>query len=133
MSVASAFDQAKAIGAGDNGHGGEADEKPVLDDARDRRQAFGERRGLRDAFERGVDDQMAAIGDESMSILVTPHLRPAGTAGLGAGPFERAPGGGEPEGHDLDRQREAAELPDPQPPRSPGTAPGHWAIRLPRE
>src|ERR1700733_10544106 len=52
-------------------HGGvrNADEQPMLDDARYRGQQCGEARRVGYSFQMGIDDPVAAIGDKNVTVL----------------------------------------------------------------
>jgi hypothetical protein len=63
------LDDAHAVRPGDDGRLRKADEKSVLDHARDRGKPVRQQARLGDALEHGVEDEVAAIRDQSMAIL----------------------------------------------------------------
>ena len=72
--VAKDFD---ALGAGDDRRARKADEKPVFDDAGDRRQDLAQRFGLSDRAKRTVKNIVAAVGDERRGFAAQDASAPA--------------------------------------------------------
>src|SRR5580704_14355882 len=108
MLLSRPLDDSDAVGSRNDGDLRKPDEQAVLDHARDGGERAGERRRLRDARERGIEQQVPAIRDESMALAGLARLRRARTAAFGGGRLDGAPRRDGAERDDLDRQREAA-------------------------
>jgi len=77
------------------------------------RKPVGKRARISDPLQGGIEDEMAAVRDESMAGLVAAQRDRAGAARCHGRGFDRALRRGEAERHDFDRQRETAERFDP--------------------
>ena len=62
-----------ALGAGDDRRARKADEKPVFDDAGNRRQELAQRFGISDGAKRTVKNIVSAIGDERRGPAAQTH------------------------------------------------------------
>src|SRR5947209_875523 len=111
--VSRPFDDAPAFRSGDHGRMGEPDEKPVFNHPRNAREPLGKGARIGDPLQGGIENEMAAVRDESMADLVAAQRYGAGTAGRNGRGFDRALGCGKAERYDLDRQRKVPEHRDP--------------------
>ena len=71
-------------------------------------QPLGQRLRIGDPVQRGIQNPVAAVRDESMAVLVLAELAGPALRGDG-GRLDRAPRRGKAERHHFDRQRKAAE------------------------
>src|ERR1700719_4043058 len=85
----------------------------MLDDTRNGAERLCKTRRIRYAPEMSIHDPVAAIGDENVTVAAFSDPYLAGNAAIGERLFDCVPRRGEPEGDDLDRQRETAERLDP--------------------
>src|SRR3989440_2966917 len=88
--VSRPLDDAPAFRSGDHGRMGEPDEKPVFNHPRNSRQPFAERARIGNPLQGGIEDEMAAVRDESMAGLVAAQRDRPGAAGGDSGGFDRA-------------------------------------------
>ena len=107
-----ALDDGDAVGAGDDGRVGDAEEKAVLDHAGHALEGLVERLGIVDARERAVEKYVAAVGHEGAAVLGQPQLDLARAADVGGHRADQRARGGEPEAHRFDGKRKLAEHPD---------------------
>ena len=63
------LDDLDTIGPGDDGQPGKADEQTVFHNPRDARKRMRQSLGVVNPAQRGVDDPVAAIRDESMAVF----------------------------------------------------------------
>src|SRR5437016_1752157 len=75
------LDDANAVGTRDDGRLGKSDEKSVLDDTRNSSQRQAKRTRIGDPPERGVEDEMTTVRDESKAALRLAERQRAGIAG----------------------------------------------------
>ena len=85
----------------------------MLDDARYRVQRSRQARRIGYSSKMGIDNPVAAIGDKNVAVLALSDHHLPGNATFRKCLGHRAPGRGQAERNDLDRQRKAAETFDP--------------------
>src|SRR5947208_3448082 len=88
--VSRPLDDAPTFRSGDHGRMREPDEKPVFNHPRNSRQPFAERARIGNPLQGGIEDEMAAVRDESMAGLVAAQRDRPGAAGGDSGGFDRA-------------------------------------------
>ena len=96
-----------AFGPGDDRRARKANEKPVFDDAGDRRQDLAQPFGLGDGAERAVKNIVPAVGDERRGFAA--HAHRTGQPELREGALDMPPCRREAKWDDFDRQWKGAE------------------------
>src|SRR3954447_6154246 len=76
------FNNANSLRTSQHRQTGKTNEQPVLDDTGDRGQEVGQPRSIRYSSEVGIDDPVAAIGDENVAMLAVSNHHLPGKAGL---------------------------------------------------
>src|SRR4029079_2731178 len=107
------LDDADAARAGENSGLRQTDEQPVLYNTGNAAKLRGQRLRIGNALERGIKDPVAAVSADDVAFLVPPQLHRAGRANRGGGRIDLHPRCSDPEWHDFDRQRKAADSGDP--------------------
>src|SRR4051794_34314577 len=97
------FKTANSLRARQHHHVRQTDEQPVLDNARDQAQLAGQAGSIGYQAEMGIDNPVAAIGDESMAVGTIPDTDLPRYTTLPEHPSKRPPGRGQSERDDFDR------------------------------